>query len=73
MILYEFCCLTIFIVIIVLIVYVLLPKQKVIIEKRPKNQIRYCTNCGKEIPLDSRVCPYCGKEFWKSREGDKNK
>lgn len=21
----------------------------------------FCTNCGKEIPNDSRVCGYCGK------------
>jgi len=24
---------------------------------------RYCTNCGREIPLDANVCPYCGKDF----------
>ncbi len=22
----------------------------------------YCRNCGKEIPNDSRICPFCGKE-----------
>jgi multisubunit Na+/H+ antiporter MnhB subunit len=21
----------------------------------------YCTNCGREIPIDARLCPYCGK------------
>ena len=25
---------------------------------------RYCTNCGRNIPIDARVCPYCGKKFW---------
>ncbi len=23
--------------------------------------IRYCSKCGRSIPIDSRVCPYCGK------------
>jgi ribosomal protein L40E len=24
---------------------------------------RYCTKCGREIPIDANVCPYCGKDF----------
>lgn len=24
---------------------------------------RRCTNCGRNIPNDARVCPYCGKNF----------
>ena len=24
---------------------------------------RMCTNCGRPIPMDARVCPYCGKNF----------
>jgi hypothetical protein len=24
---------------------------------------RRCPNCGREIPNDARVCPYCGKQF----------
>jgi hypothetical protein len=28
----------------------------------PRNK-RYCTNCGREIPFDANVCPYCGKDF----------
>jgi hypothetical protein len=24
------------------------------------NQIRYCNNCKRQIPFDSRLCPYCG-------------
>ena len=43
----------------------LLPKRKIVIETKPKRQkIRYCPNCGKEIPWDARICPYCKKEFW---------
>ena len=26
-------------------------------------EIRRCTNCGRVIPNDSRICPYCGKKF----------
>ena len=24
---------------------------------------RRCTNCGRDIPFDSIICPYCGKKF----------
>lgn len=24
---------------------------------------RMCTNCGRPIPMDAQVCPYCGKDF----------
>jgi Na+/H+-dicarboxylate symporter len=24
---------------------------------------RHCPNCGRSIPEDSRVCPYCSKKF----------
>lgn len=24
---------------------------------------RRCPNCGRYIPFDSRICPYCGKKF----------
>jgi uncharacterized membrane protein len=24
---------------------------------------RTCPNCGRPIPMDSQVCPYCGKDF----------
>ena len=24
---------------------------------------RRCPNCGRNIPFDSRICPYCGKKF----------
>ena len=26
---------------------------------------RRCPNCGRVIPLDANVCPYCGKDFGK--------
>ena len=24
---------------------------------------RRCPNCGRNIPMDARMCPYCGKKF----------
>jgi len=24
---------------------------------------RYCPKCGREIPFDSKICPYCKKDF----------
>ncbi len=27
----------------------------------------YCENCGKEVPADVPVCPYCGKRFYSVR------
>lgn len=24
---------------------------------------RICINCGRGIPFDARICPYCGKKF----------
>ena len=60
----DLCCLTILIVIIVWIILAILPKQKIYIEKEPKRQIRYCPDCGREIPWDTRTCPYCSKKFW---------
>ena len=26
---------------------------------------RHCKSCGKGIPEDARICPYCNREFWK--------
>ena len=26
---------------------------------------RMCPNCGRPIPMDAQVCPYCGKSFQK--------
>ena len=28
-----------------------------------QQQGRMCTNCGRPIPMDAQVCPYCGKDF----------
>lgn len=26
-------------------------------------KIRYCPDCGRNIPWDAQLCPYCGKKF----------
>ena len=28
-----------------------------------KHEERFCPNCGRVIPLDARMCPYCSKKF----------
>ncbi|UCE37126.1 MAG: zinc-ribbon domain-containing protein [Thermoplasmata archaeon] len=30
-------------------------------KQESKTQITYCKGCGKQIPSDARLCPYCGK------------
>jgi len=32
------------------------------IEKTPKSFLKKCVDCGKEIPLASEQCPYCGSK-----------
>jgi len=31
--------------------------------KKTIDSDRRCPNCGRVIPMDARVCPYCGKKF----------
>ena len=28
-----------------------------------KHEDRFCPNCGRVIPLDAKMCPYCGNDF----------
>jgi len=28
-----------------------------------KKSDRYCPSCGRAIPFDANICPYCGKNF----------
>ena len=30
---------------------------------QPQSQIRYCNSCREQIPVDSRLCPYCGEQL----------
>ena len=34
------------------------------IENRMQEDLRRCTNCGRVIPEDARICPYCRKQYW---------
>lgn len=33
------------------------------IEEEEKKSERHCPGCGRPIPMDARICPYCGKKF----------
>lgn len=48
--------------IIEIIAYFSLPDKIPTGEKKEKSQ-RKCPNCDREIPMDARICPYCGKKF----------
>lgn len=41
-----------------------------IIQKEPEE--RRCNHCGRIIPIDSKVCPYCSIEFGKVAEKEDN-
>jgi membrane protease YdiL (CAAX protease family) len=32
-------------------------------EQKQQSSGRMCPNCGRPIPMDAQVCPYCGKNF----------
>ena len=38
-------------------------KPEVIVQKKVTQKDRHCPNCGRSIPFDAKVCPYCGKKF----------
>lgn len=44
-------------------------KNEILYEANPRvsnvkhTSDRRCTNCGRIIPFDSIICPYCGKRF----------
>jgi len=38
-------------------------KSDILGEEKPKVN-RNCPNCGRPIPEDAGICPYCGKKFW---------
>lgn len=48
--------------IIEIIAYFSLPDKIPTGEKKEKSQ-RRCPNCDRGIPMDARICPYCGKKF----------
>ena len=58
--------------IIILIVGAILPEERthviqhqqpVVVQQQNPQSNRYCPSCGRAIPFDVNVCPYCGKNF----------
>jgi len=43
------------------------PQPPVIIQQPSQKEVsepdRRCPSCGRAIPFDANVCPYCGKKF----------
>jgi MFS family permease len=37
--------------------------EKKAAQPQPQQQDRNCPECGRNIPMDANVCPYCGKKF----------
>ncbi len=37
--------------------------EKKATEREPEHRDRICPSCGRTIPFDAKVCPYCGKNF----------
>ena len=31
--------------------------------KKAKEKSRFCPKCGRSIPFDANICPYCKKDF----------
>jgi hypothetical protein len=42
-------------------------EKKITVRQKQSDTItkskRYCQECGREIPSDANICPYCGKRF----------
>ena len=39
------------------------PVQQYPSPQRPAQGVKFCTNCGKQLPADARFCTNCGKEI----------
>lgn len=59
-----------FIVLLFIPVIIILLKYKTVYAKESTRQTQYidyrgrmCPNCGRPIPFDANICPYCGKKF----------
>jgi len=50
--------------IILFIIGLILPENEpIIIKQEQKPGGRFCPDCGRAIPFDANICPYCGKKF----------
>ena len=55
---------------ILLIIGLIIPEEKSMVFQKPvthqPSQNRYCQSCGRLIPFDANICPYCGINFSRS-------
>lgn len=65
-------CLVVILLIVVIIILIAMAaagsKKTVVVEKNDSEPIskepdRRCPECGRGIPFDAKICPYCGKKF----------
>jgi len=40
-----------------------LPQPPTSLSHMQEKRLRFCTNCGREIPFEANYCLYCGKKF----------
>lgn len=64
------CCIAIVVIAIVIVVFYLLffsalrgRKTIHVVQNGKKEPDRRCPKCGRIIPFDSKICPYCKNEF----------
>ena len=54
---------------ILFMVGVVLPEKQILVKQNipPKQNSwekdRFCSACGRSIPFDAKICPYCGKKL----------
>ena len=57
------CCLSVPIVLFIIgLVVLLMGREKPTIHVTQTNQ-RFCPKCGRSIPMDAQICPYCRNDF----------
>jgi hypothetical protein len=70
---YSCCAIVIVCIVVVALIYIFIIRsdgtggKKTVIVQQPvsqdKSSDRCCPACGRAIPFDARVCPYCSKKF----------
>ena len=48
---------------ILFIVGIYLIAARPVMKMQSVSQVRYCPGCGRSIPMDANICPYCAKDF----------
>lgn len=50
-----------------LIIWVIVRPPETSFYEKKRDTRRSCPDCGREIPFDANICPYCGKKFEKKK------